>query len=72
MLHAWRDWGYFLASFLAGGSLARSGFLEGCSGELLVLHDLRSYVISGGNGGRKDFNTRNKVDNSSKGHFEGR
>ena len=69
---AWRDWGSFFASLLAGGSLAGSGFLEGCSGELLVFHDLRSYVISRGDGGRENFNTRKKVDNSSKGHLDGR
>ena len=43
---AWGDWGSFLASLLAGGNLAGSGFLESCSGALLVFHDLRSYVIS--------------------------
>ena len=68
----WSDWRSFFASLLAGGSLAGSGLLEGGSSELLVLHDLRSYVISRGAGGREDFNTRKKIDNSSKGHFEGR
>ena len=69
---AWGDWGSFFASLLTGGSLASSSLLEGCSGELLVLHDLRSYVISRRDGGREDFNTRKKVYNSSKGHFERR
>ena len=64
---AWGDWGFFFAFLLAGGSLASSSLLKGCSGELLVLHDLRSYVISRGDGGRENFNTRKKVDNSSKG-----
>ena len=69
---AWGDWGSFFASLLAGGSLESSSLMESYSGELLVLHNLRSYVISRGDGGREDFNTRTKVDNSSKGHFEGR
>ena len=69
---AWGDWGSFFASLLAGGSLVSSSLLKGCSGELLVLHDLRSYVISRGNGGREDLNTRRKIDNSSKGHCEER
>ena len=69
---AWGNWGSFFSSLLAGGSLAGSGLLEGGSGQLLVLHYLRSYVISRGDGGREDFNTRKEVDNSSKGHFEGR
>ena len=68
----WSDWGFFFASLLAGGSLASSSFLESCPSELLVLHDLRSYVISRRNGGRENFNTRKKVDDSSTGHFEGR
>ena len=33
---AWGDRRSFFASLLAGGSLASSGLLEGCSGELLV------------------------------------
>ena len=61
------DWGSFFSFLLTGGSLVGSGHLEGCSGELLVLHELRSYVISRGDGGRENFNTRKKVDNSSKG-----
>ena len=69
---AWGNQGPFFASPLAGGSLASSGFLEGCPSELLVLHNLRSYVIGRGDGGRENFNTRKKVDNSSKGHLEGR
>ena len=68
----WSDWGSFFASLLASGSLAGSGLLEGGSGQLLVLHYLRSYVISRGDGSRENFNTRKKVDNSSKGHFERR
>ena len=67
----WGNRGSFFASLLAGCSLAGSGLLKGCSGELLVLHYLGSYVISRGDGGREDFNTRKKVDNSSEGHFEG-
>ena len=69
---AWGNWGSFFASLLISGSLAGSCLLEGCSGELLVFHDLRSYVISRRDGGRKDFNTRKKIDNSSESHFEGR
>jgi len=49
-------WSFF-ASFLASSCLASSCFLEGGSGELLVSHDLRSYVISRGDRGREDFNT---------------
>ena len=49
---SWDNGGFFFASFFAGLSLAGSGFLEGVSGELLVLHNLRSYVISRGDGGR--------------------
>ena len=49
---SWYDGGSFFASLLAGLSLAGSGFLEWVSGQLLVLHDLRSYVISRGDGGR--------------------
>ena len=66
------DWGSFFSSLLAGGSLVSSSLLKGCSGESLVLYDLRSYVISRGDGGRENFNTWKEVDNSSKGHFEGR
>ena len=69
---AWGDRRSFFASLLTGGGLASSSLLEGCSGELLVLHNLRSYVISRRNGGRENFNTRKKIDNSSKGHFKGR
>ena len=69
---AWGDRGSYFDSLLAGGSLKSSSLLESCPSKLLVLHDLRSYVISGENGSREDFNTRKKVDNSSKGHFEGR
>ena len=68
----WSDWGSFFSSLLASGSRAGSSLLEGCSGELLVFHDLRSYVISRGDGCRENFNTRKEVDNSSESHFEGR
>jgi len=44
--------------------------VDGGSGELLVFHDLRSYVISGGDGGRQDFDTREEVYNLSKGNFK--
>jgi len=37
---------------------------------MLVFHDLRSYVISRGDGGRGDFDTREEIDNSSKGNFK--
>ena len=66
------DSGSFSASLLACGSLSTSGLLEGCSSELLVLHDLRSYVISRGNRDRESLNTRKKVDYSSKGNFKRR
>ena len=46
------DRGSFFASLFAGLSLAGTGFLEGISGELLVLYNLRGYVISRGDGGR--------------------
>ena len=49
---SWGDGRSFFASLFAGFSLAGSGFLEGVFGQLLVLHDLRSYVISRGDGGR--------------------
>ena len=49
---SWDDRGSFFASLFASLSLAGSGFLEGVSGELLVLHNLRSYVIRRGDGGR--------------------
>ena len=49
---SWYDRRSFFASLFAGLSLAGSGFLEGISGELLVLHNLRSYVISRGDGDR--------------------
>jgi len=62
-------WSFFV-SFLASSCLGSSGFLEGGSGELLVFHDLRSYVISRGDGGREDFDTREEVDNWSKGNFK--
>ena len=69
---AWGNRRSFFASLLAGGSLAGSGLLKSYSVELLVLYNLRSYVISRRDGGREDCNTRKKIDNSSKGHFEGR
>ena len=49
---SWDNGGSFFASLFACLSLAGSGFLEGVSGELLVLHNLRSYVISSGDRGR--------------------
>ena len=49
---SWGDGGSFFASLFTSLSLASSGFLEGVSGKLLVLHNLRSYVISRGDGGR--------------------
>ena len=49
---SWGDGGSFFASPLTSLRLARSGFLEGVSGELLVLHNLRSYVISRDDRGR--------------------
>ena len=68
----WGDWGSLFASIRAGGSLVGSSLLQGCFSELLVFHYLGSYVISRGDGGRENFDTRKKVDDSSKGHFEGR
>jgi len=67
---AWGNrWSFYL-SFLASSFLASSCFLEARSGELLVLYDLRSYVISRGDGGREDFDTREEVDNWFKGNFK--
>ena len=68
---SWYDGGSFFASLFTGLGLTSSGFLEGISGELLVLHNLKSYVISRGDGGRKNFNTWEKVDGSAKDTFEG-
>ena len=53
---SWDDEGSLFASLLARLSLAGSDFLEGVSGEPLVLHNLRSFVISRGDGSRKNFN----------------
>ena len=64
------NWWYFFPSFLASSCLASLCSLEGGSGELLVFHDLRSNVISRGDGSREDFDTRKEVDNSSKGSFK--
>ena len=69
---AWGNWGSFFSSLLAGGSLACSCLLQGCSGELLVLDDQRSNVFSREDDGRENFNTREKVYNSSKGYFKAR
>ena len=69
---AWGDWGFFFPSLLTGGSLTGSSILEGSSGELLVLDDQRSNVFSRGDDGRENFNTREKVYNSSKGYFKAR
>ena len=63
---SWYDGGSFFVSLFTGLGLVSSGFLEGISGELLVLHNLRSYVISRGDGGRQEFNTGEKVDCSAK------
>ena len=49
---SWGDGRSFFSSLFAGLSLAASGFLEPISGELLVLHNLRSYVTSRGDGSR--------------------
>ena len=49
---SWDDGVSFFVSLFAGLSLAGSGLLEGVSGELLVLHNLRSYVISRRDSGR--------------------
>ena len=68
---SWYDGGFFFASLFTGLGLAGSGFLEGISGELLVLDNLGSYVISRGDGGRQDFNTWKEVDGSAKVRFEG-
>ena len=68
---AWGNRWSFFASFLASSCLASSCLLEGSSGKLQVFHDLRSYVISRGDGGREDFDTREEFDNSSKRNFKG-
>ena len=68
---SWYDGGFFFASLFAGLGLASSGFLQSISGELLVLHNLRSYVISRVDGGRKNFDTWKEVDGSAKDRFEG-
>ena len=49
---SWGDGRSFLASVFTSLGLASSVFLVGVSGELLVLHNLSSYVISRGDGGR--------------------
>ena len=49
-----------------------SSVLEGSYGELLVLDDQGSNVFSREDDGRENFNTREKVYNSSKGHFKAR
>jgi len=66
---AWGNSWSFFAFFLASSFLASSCFLEGSSGELLVFDDLRGSVISREDSRREDFDTREEVDNSSKGHF---
>ena len=68
---SWYDGGSFFASLFTGLGLASSGFLEAISGKLLVLHNLRSYLISRGDCGRKNFNTWKEVDGSAKDRFEG-
>jgi len=61
---------FLFASFLGSSCLASLCLLEASSGKLLAFPDLGSYVISRGDGGREDFNTRAEVDNSSKGDFK--
>jgi len=58
---AWGNRWSFFETFLASSCLASSCFLEGGSGELLVFQDLRSYVISRGDGGSEDFATREEL-----------
>jgi len=58
---AWGNRWSFFASFLASSCLASSSLREGGSGQLLVFHHLRSYVISRGDGGMEDFDTREKL-----------
>ena len=53
----WGDGWSFFASLFSGLGLASACLVEGVSGELLVSHHLRSYVIGKGKGGREDFNT---------------
>ena len=60
----------FFVSSLATCSLTRCCFLEGSSGELLIFHDLGSYVISRRDNCREDFDATEGVDNSSKGNFK--
>ena len=67
---AWGNRWSFFASLLASSCLARSWSLEGGSGELLVFHDLRSYVISRGDSGREDLDTSEESDHSSTGNFK--
>jgi len=67
---AWGNSWSFFTSFPGSSGLASLCFLEGGSGEPLAFHDLRSYVISRWDGGREDFDTREEVDNSSKGNFK--
>ena len=49
---SWGDGRSFFASLFTSVGLASSGFLEGVSGQLLVLHNLRSYVMRRGDGVR--------------------
>jgi len=58
---AWGNKWFFLAAFLARSQLATFCFLEGDSGELWGFDDVRGYVISRRDGGRKDFDTRENV-----------
>ena len=68
---SWYARGSFFASLFTCLGLASSGFLQGISGELLVLHNLRSYVISRGKSSREDFNIWKEVDGSAEDRFEG-
>ena len=65
---SWYGRGSFFASFFTVLGLASSSLLEGISGELLVFHNLRSYVISRADGGRHDFNTWKEVHQQKKFH----
>ena len=68
---SWYNGWSFFASLFTGLGLASFCFLEGIFGELLVLHNRRSYIISSGNGCRKSLNTWKMVDGSAKDIFEG-
>ena len=67
----WYDGGFLFSSLFTALSLASSSSLEGISGELLILHNLRSNVISRAEGGRQNFHSWKEVDGSAKDRFEG-